>query len=117
MFKAVASLLLMVVLGCAAHNPVTAPVPGSVNSFDATSYQTLMTAQATLNSLKNTLASTPMLKAPLDGAIEAYNTAEAAWQAYHAAASTEAATAVTNSLASLNSSLANLETAASTGGK
>jgi hypothetical protein len=115
MTKLIGTFVLAVMLGCAAHT-VKAPVPGALNSFDADSYQTLMTAQATLNSLKSTAATTPSLKPILNQAISSYDVAETAWQAYHAAASTATQAALTTSLSDLNTKVSTLQAAAA-GGK
>lgn len=115
MFKIISTFVLGVMLGCAAHT-VKAPIPGALNTFDSDSYQTLMTAQATLNSLKSTVATTPSLKPVLNEAISAYDIAETAWQAYHAAASSALQSSLTTALDDLNTKVATLQTAA-VGGK
>lgn len=107
--KALILTLCLLTAGCAAKNAVHTPIPGQVNDFDGTSYQTLMTAQATLNSLKASAAGLPNIIPVLDKAIASYNVAETAWQAYHAAATVQNQSAVTSSLASLNASLTALQ--------
>ncbi len=99
----------------------TAPAalaPGAVNSFDQTSYATLMTAQATYNSLLASYKANPTvlaaLKAPMDDAATTINVAEVAWQTYHAAAlagtsTTAQQTAVTTSLTTAQSALAQVK--------
>jgi hypothetical protein len=89
----------------------THPDPGAGQRLDGTSYQTLMTAQATLNSLKASAAGLPSIKPVLNQAISAYDIAETSWQAYHAAATTANQAAVTRSLANLNGSLTALQSA------
>jgi len=92
-------LLSLSLAGCAAKSPVTAPVPGSINSFDALSYRTLMDAQAAIQSVKGSALATQQ-KAVVNQAIQDYNVAEAAWQAYHAGATSNPAalTAAINAL-------------------
>jgi len=90
----VMAILFVLALGGCAHKPVPLP-PGSINSFDATSYDVLMTAQGAINGFKSQVASLPAAQVTkvtpvLDQAIKDYNTAEAAWQTYHAGASGDA---------------------------
>lgn len=85
--------------GCAAKKTSTAPIPGSINSFDATTYRVLADAQAAINSIKGDLATgklqeTPTLKAALNQVIQDYNAANALYQAYHASAGATSQTEV-----------------------
>lgn len=69
--------------------PVPAPVPGSVDTFDAQTYRALADAQAAINSIKSDIANgkltaTPTIKAVLNQAIMDYNAANVLWQQYHA---------------------------------
>lgn len=73
------------VVGC---KQVAASLPtGALNTFDADSYESLMVAQATLNTLKADApaieVSVPQFKTVLNQAIADYNIAENAWQTYH----------------------------------
>jgi hypothetical protein len=111
--KIVSLLLLCGVLGfgmmgCKAAS-TTLP-PGALNTFDADSYQSLMVAQAALNSFKAqsvTLSATsPTFKPVLNQAITDYNVAESAWQAYHAGNGTSAA--VTAALATITADILKL---------
>lgn len=82
-------------VGCAKH--VAAPVPGAINVFDSTSYRTLVDAQAAIQSVKADVANgkktlNPTEKAVLNQAIQDYNIAQAAWQAYHAGATQDTTT-------------------------
>ncbi len=105
--------LLVALSGCKTVTTAvqTAPLPGACNAVDSTMYQTLVTAQASILSLESTLANpgtTPAtvttLKPYVSESVTAYNLAEAAWQAYHAAcvvngsASSAAAQAAVNTL-------------------
>ena len=83
---AVMVLVVAALIGCANQTkPATLP-PGALNTFDATSYESLMGAQAVLNSVKADIGKLPPEAKPaLNKAIASYNAAEAAWQAYHAA--------------------------------
>lgn len=112
-----ASLSSATLTGCKPATSTTPPAalaPGAVNQFDQDSYATLMAAQASLNSLKQSVAQDPAnlasLKPILNQAISDYNIAEAAWQVYHAAAQAGSATtaqqtAVTTSLTAVQSDL------------
>jgi len=87
-------LTLAAGLGCA--KKVTAPLPGAINSFDSTTYQTLMDAQAAINAVKADVASgklvpTPIQKSVLNQAISDYDLAQAAWHAYHSGATSDTA--------------------------
>lgn len=110
------ALLLLVcslTVGCA-KNVVTAPVPGSTNSADATAFRVAADAQAAIHSVKiwalcsaanfppttgvdgNTEACDPnsgtfpaQFKPYLNAAINSYNLLESAGQAFHAAGSTD----------------------------
>ena len=87
-------LTLTVLVGCPASTPTTTVPPGAFSNFDATSYESLMGAQAALNSLKADLASGKLpaaAKPALNKAIASYNAAEASWQAFHAAKSSDTA--------------------------
>lgn len=93
---AFALMLGLGLAGCAHTAKPGALPPGAINSFDATTYDLLMTAQGALNGFKDVLASLPADKATkvtpvLDQAIRDYNTAEAGWHAYHAGASGDTA--------------------------
>jgi len=89
-------LLTTLLVGCAHKiTPTTLP-PGAINVLDAQTYIDLMGAQAALKAVKADYASgkipnTPATKLALNSAIEAYNTAEASWQAVHAGKSGDTA--------------------------
>ncbi|HVP55741.1 MAG TPA: hypothetical protein VMU45_12175 [Candidatus Eisenbacteria bacterium] len=89
-----ASVVLALLFLAACPNtpqPQTLP-PGALNQFDAASYTSLMGAQAVLNSVKADINKLPPEAKPaLNKAIASYNTAEAAWQAYHAGKSNDQA--------------------------
>ena len=117
--KAVVLMLVMaatlIFSGCAAKQPPSAPVPGSINAFDATSFRVLSDAQAMINSIKfdvstGNLTLSPTQKKVLNQAIADYNVGESAWQAYHAGATGDtttlgkAITDLVNDIASLVSS-------------
>ena len=75
---------LLLLAACTNNKPQTLP-PGAINQFDAKAYDALMTAQATLNSVKADVSKLPPAAKPiLNKAIDSYNAAQAAWQAYHA---------------------------------
>jgi len=85
-------LALLVLVACPNNpKPQTLP-PGALSQFDATSYESLMGAQAVLNSVKADLSKLPPEAKPaLNKAIASYNVAEAAWQAFHAGKSNDQA--------------------------
>ena len=114
----VASVLvaLLVLVACPNNpKPQTLP-PGALSQFDATSYESLMGAQAVLNSVKADLSKLPPdAKPALNKAIASYNVAEAAWQAFHAGKSNDQA-ALTAALSQAVADVAALLTQVS-GGK
>ena len=103
-------LLIALTVGC---HSVAAPVPGSANAFDSTSYLTLVTTDSVIESTKTDLAnnSFPMaiagnVKTALNALINAYDLAQQAYLAYHTAALAGTSTptqqtAVTNALTSV----------------
>lgn len=98
--------------GCA-KNGAAKPLPkGAINSYDATSYDVLLSAKKGIDSFKKDFSSLPMdqqqkLAPYLNQAIKDYNIGEAAWQAYHAGATGDANT-LTSSLWQLIADLATL---------
>ena len=92
--KLAAVIVAMLVLAACPNNPKPQTLPpGALNQFDATSYTSLMGAQAVLNSVKADIDKLPPdAKPALNRAIASYNVAEAAWQAYHAGKSDDQAT-------------------------
>ena len=109
-------LALLVLVACPNNpKPQTLP-PGALSQFDATSYESLMGAQAVLNSVKADIGKMPPEAKPaLNKAIASYNVAEAAWQAFHAGKSNDQA-ALTTALAQATGDVATLLTQIS-GGK
>ncbi len=104
----VSGALLMTLLNFQGCKPANTPLPpGAINSFDASSYQTLMTAQAALNTLKQEEPQAPAIKPYLNQAITDYNTAETAWQTYHASGSNSAG--LTAALAVLSTDILRIE--------
>jgi hypothetical protein len=65
----------------------TATVPGALNNADAQLYQDMHTAQAAIEQAKASIAQFPQFKDVLNKIIASYNSAEAAYQAYHVAKS------------------------------
>ena len=111
-------LLVPGFIGCKAANAKLPP--GAINSFDAQSYQSLMVAQATLNTLKldepTIVVSVPQFKTILNQAIADYNAAEAAWKTYHNTGGNS--TAVESALAVLATDILKIQgVIPSTGGK
>ena len=93
--KRIAILLAVcLVVGCkvAPTNPATL-APGADNAFDQTTYQALMTVQASLLNLQATLLNpatsaqtVSVLKPYFNQATTDYDIAVVAWKAYHTAA-------------------------------
>lgn len=111
-FKFAAVLLLTIALvGCAAR----AIHPGSVNKFDSEAYDVLLVTDNVIQSTKTDLANNVFsagvaakVKDSVNYLIQAYNTADIAYKAYHAAAVSGGATpaqqaAVTSSLNNVSS--------------
>src|SRR3974377_2625482 len=82
--KLASVVLAALVLAACPNNPKPQTLPpGALNQFDATSYTSLMGAQAVLNSVKADVSKLPPEAKPaLNKAIESYNIADAAWQGY-----------------------------------
>jgi hypothetical protein len=116
MKRLVIALVLLCAVGC--KQPKTLP-PGALNTFDANSYDTLMTTKAVLATLKvdepQISAQVPEFKAILNQAISDYDAAETSWQLYHAGAGT--ATSVSTSLASLAADILKINGLIPKGGK
>jgi hypothetical protein len=110
-------LALLVLVACPNNpKPQTLP-PGALNQFDATSYTSLMGAQAVLNSVKADIGKLPPdAKPALNKAIASYNVAEAAWQAYHAGKTNDQA-ALTTAISQAVGDVATLLTQVSGGKK
>lgn len=110
-----ALMLVVPAVGCKKATP-TNPVilaPGAVSQFDEQSYAVLSASQATLDSLK--ASDVPAIKTALNDAILAYNTAEAAYQVYHAAAvagQNPATAPVSTALSNLQTKITAVQTAA-----
>ena len=115
--KLAAVLVALLVLVACPNTPQPQTLtPGALSQFDATSYESLMGAQAVLNSVKADLSKLPPdAKPALNKAIASYNTAEAAWQAFHAGKSNDQA-ALTAALSQAVADVAALLTQVS-GGK
>ena len=128
-------LLLLALNGCAKNPAVTVP-PGALNATDADAFRVISDAQAAILSVKGWQACSaagfpstvavdgatvacnatagqfpPSLKAPLNTAISAYNVAQAAGQAYHSGASSDAK-GLTNALTQLQQAISALLTQA-----
>lgn len=108
----------LVPMGCKSATSTTPPAalaPGALNSFDQSTYQTLMAFQAALNSLNASYKANPTqlatLKTPLDQAATDYNIAELAWQTYHATATTANQQALSASLSTVQSDVTSLNSA------
>lgn len=85
--------------------------PGAIDSFDSSTYDALIVAQATIEPLRADFedgAIAPSTKPNLNAAIESYNVAEVAWQAYHAGGANQAA--LQTALDELVAVIANLRT-------
>jgi hypothetical protein len=67
--------------------PAVPAHPNQINVFDGQAYDVLISAQAALTQAKTLAPQFPQYKAELNMAIAAYNAAQAAYKAYHTAAS------------------------------
>lgn len=85
-YSKVCALLVCLVLLAACGN-IVANTPGSLNTFDATAYRSLIDAQAALTQAKTTITPTTpqIVKDVLNKAIASYNTASDAYKVYHTA--------------------------------
>jgi hypothetical protein len=113
------AVLAFLLVGCAAK----VIHPGAANSFDSSSYDTLLVAHSVIESTKADLAANKFpaaisgnVKTALNGLITAYDASDTAYLAYHAAAVSGAATpsqvsSVTQSLQSVNAATASLTAA------
>lgn len=113
-----ATVVAIMLTGCAAR-PIH---PGAANNFDSTSYDTLTVTHNVIENTKTDLAAgafsadiVPNIKAALNDLVTAYNVADSAYLAYHAAAvagtaTVEQANAVTAGLAQVNSATTTLVT-------
>ena len=111
-------ILLLSTFACTKH--VVAPVPGQLNVYDAYAYRVLADAQAAISDFRNSvtsgkLAESPDIKTALNQAISDYNTANVAYQAWHAAGGTASTTTITAQLNALQADINNV--AVQAGGK
>ncbi len=81
-----AMAIVILLVGCANQaKPKTVP-PGALNAVDASLYDSLLVAQATLESVKADAGKLPPSAKPsLNKAIASYNVAEEAYQTYRTA--------------------------------
>lgn len=108
--RGIALSLLVVTLAC--HTKITT-VPGQLNTFDAYAFRVLMDAQAAIQDFKFSiekaqLPDTPQTKNALNQAINDYNLAEAAYQAWHASGGTGSTSTVNGPLNILQNDIATL---------
>jgi hypothetical protein len=108
MNKFVTSLILSIALlatsGCSLLHPVVVNVPGQVNTFDGTAYLTLVTAKGVIDQAKLDVVNgvfpvnlVSNIKVAINDAVNAYNVADQAYQAYHTAAVAGTATSLQQS--------------------
>lgn len=89
-------ILLAAALAACAARPIH---PGAANSFDSTTYDTLITAKSVIDSTKVDLANNafpvnvaPTVKTAVNGLITAYDALDTSYTIYHKAALTGSAT-------------------------
>lgn len=70
--------------------------PGAVNTADSVMYDTILTAQTTIEGLKSNIGQYPEYKDQLNTIILTYNNIQAAYKVYHTAALTNANTDATD---------------------
>ena len=114
--KNLVPLVLLLALSVACVKNVNAPIPGSANAFDSSSYLSLVTTDSVIQSAKADLAASKLppsvagnVKTALNGLIQAYNIANVSYQAYHTAALSGQATA--DQQFAVQTGLANVQTA------
>lgn len=78
-------LLLISILFLSACVRPTVQHPGALNSFDNSAYDTLIVEQAAINQAKTLVKDFPAIKAPLNVAVQEYDTTMAAYKVYHLA--------------------------------
>lgn len=107
-------ILTVGMLGCAKQ--VTAPIPGSANQFDSSTYLSLVTVDNVIVSTRASLAGgefsaviAPTVKTALNNLIKAYDVANTSYRAYHNAAI--AAGATQDQEAAVNAAMANVQSA------
>jgi len=89
------AMLVVVPVVCANQKTVQAPIPGSVNTFDSSTYQSLRVAHDIAKSLSDQAAAgkyhpTPQEKVVINQFIADINVADTVYKAYHAGAATQA---------------------------
>lgn len=139
-FSKIVVLLILCFLGASCAKKATAPIPGSINTFDSYAFRALSDAQAALTGAKvwETCSDQKYpatvtfdgatyqcgqfqgpfpagARAPLFKAEQSYDTAQAAWQTYHSLAGTMDPTALQNAINQLVADLTSFFTKA--GGK
>jgi hypothetical protein len=77
------------VTGCAAHQPVVAPIPGQVDTLDGQVYRSLRDIQAAIDTYKakvkdGSFHPTTTTEAAMAKLSQAYNATKASWEVYHA---------------------------------
>ncbi len=114
-------LALVLTVGC--MKTVSAPVPGSANTFDSQTYVSLVATDNVIQSTKAALSQGQFpasiagnVKTALNALITAYDVADPIYQAYHTAAMAGTATpaqqnAVINAMANVNTATVTLTTA------
>lgn len=80
--------------GCR-HTPAQAPIPGAINNFDSSAYQTLRVAHDIAKSLSDQAAAgtfkpSPVQKTAINQFISDLNIADVVYAAYHNGAATQA---------------------------
>ena len=104
-------ITVILVLFAACQKQVAVPRPGAVDQFDSDTYDALLIAKAATEQAKSSFAAGKLpagAKTVINHAIEAYNVAEAAWQAYHAARGAEGSGSLPEKMANVTAALAQL---------
>jgi hypothetical protein len=106
-------LSLALSLAACANRAATAPVPGSLNTYDAYAFRVLADTQAALNAFKADVASgkvagTPAIVKALNAAISDYDLANSIYQAWHAAGATGSTSALAVALTNIQTSMSEL---------
>jgi hypothetical protein len=95
------------VTGCAAHQPVVAPIPGQVDTLDGQVYRGLRDIQAAIDTYKAKIKDgsfhpTAGMETAMQSLSQTYNTTKAAWEIYHASDAPARASTATGLRSSYN---------------
>lgn len=109
MRRGIAVVVMLVAMSTVACNKAYVVHPGAANTFDSQTYDILVTAHAAIEQTKTEIANKSFTGATLrnvtiglNALIDAYNPADTAYKAYHAAATANPPTATQSQVNDLN---------------